>query len=281
MRLRIEQLASAELLDTLHKKVVAKYADLFPQDIPHFDDMPNDVVHRFRLREPALPMKARHYSCPRPQREHFKTLIEQHLAAGRIRPSSSPVSSPSFLLAKKDPSALPRWVNDFRLLNANTIPDVHPLPRIDDVLADCARGKYWAKIDMTNSFFQTKVHPDDVHLTAVTTPFGLYEWLVMPMGCRNAPATHQRRMFSALRPYIGSICHVYLNDIIIWSNSLSEHIKNIETVLNALRAHRLYCSPKKDVPFPHRARFFRPPHLSQRPPSLRRESRENPRLART
>jgi hypothetical protein len=66
---------------------------------------------------------------------------------------------------------------------------------------------------MTNSFFQTRMHPNDIHLTAVTMPFGLYEWLVMPMGLQNAPAIHQRRVVSALWPYIGKICHVYLNDI--------------------------------------------------------------------
>lgn len=59
--------------------------------------------------------------------------------------------------------------------------DSYPLPRIDSILADCGRGKVFSKMDMTNSFFQTIVHPDDVHLTAVSTLFGLYEWLVMPM----------------------------------------------------------------------------------------------------
>jgi len=76
---------------------------------------------------------------------------------------------------------------------------------------------------MTNSFFQTRVHLDDVHLTAISTPFGLYEWPVMPMGGCNAPATHQRRMTAALRHLIGKICHVYLDDIIIWSQTLDKH----------------------------------------------------------
>ena len=106
-------------------------------------------------------------------------------------------------------------MNDYRALNDNTIPNRHPLPSINSILSDCAKGKIWGKLDMTNSFFQTRVHPDNVPYTAVTTPFGLYEWLVMPQGGRNAPATHQRRMFNALRPLIGIICHVYLDDIII------------------------------------------------------------------
>ena len=89
------------------------------------------------------------------------------------------------------------------------------------------------------------VHLDDVKLTAVMTPFGLYEWVVMSMGCRNALATHQRRMNQALRKFIGKICHVYLNDIIIWSSSIAEHCENIQTILQALQNVDLYCSAKR------------------------------------
>jgi hypothetical protein len=161
-------------------------------------------------------------------------LLNEHVAAGRLRPSSSSFVSPTFLIPKKDPTALPRWVNDYRALNANTIPDNHPLPRVDEILRDCAKGKIFGKIDMTNSFFQTRIHPDDIKYTAIDTPKGLHEWTVMPQGGRNAPATHQRRMFIALRPLIGKICHAYLDDIIIWSQTVAEHVKNVKLVLDAL-----------------------------------------------
>ena len=89
---------------------------------------------------------------------------------------------------------------------------------------------------MTNLFFQTRVHPDDVHLTAVTTPFGLYEWTAMPQGLKNAPPIHQCRMNAALRPFIGKICHIYIDDIVIWSNTVREHVKHINIVMKALIA---------------------------------------------
>ena len=98
---------------------------------------------------------------------------------------------------------------------------------------------------MTNSFFQTKVHPDDIKWLATHTPWGLYEWMVMPMGVRNVPAVHQQRMTCALRHLIGKICHIYLDDIIIWSQTVEEHEKNVRLVLDALRQASLYCSPKK------------------------------------
>ncbi|THH11766.1 hypothetical protein EW146_g7926 [Bondarzewia mesenterica] len=196
------------------------------------------------------------YNCPRKYREAWHTLLQQHIANGRIRPSSSAFASPSFVIPKADPSALPRWVNDYREINKFTIPENHPLPRINDILADCAKGKIWGKMDMTNSFFQTRVHPDDIHLTAVTTPFGLYEWTVMPIGGRNAPATHQRRMSSALCPYIGKICHVYLDDIIIWSQTIEEHVQNVSLILQALCEASLYCSPKKTSLFLEELNFL-------------------------
>jgi hypothetical protein len=116
-------------------------------------------------------------------------------------------------------------------------------------LADCAKGKIWGKIDMMNSFFQTLVHPDHIKYTTTLTPFSLWEWVVMPMGMRNSPATHQRCVTLALKDYIGKICHVYLDDIIIWSNSLAEHQTNIALILEALRKAELYCSTKKSTLF--------------------------------
>jgi hypothetical protein len=127
--------------------------------------------------------------------------------------------------------------------------DRHPLPCVDDILADAGQGKIWSKLDMTDSFFHTKMDPDSIHLTAVTTPLGLYEWLVMPQGLRNALPVHQRRVTAALRPFLGIFAHIYLDDIIIWSNSLEEHTAHIKLVMDTLRKARLYCNSKKNRNF--------------------------------
>ena len=246
---RIEILAVWDDLERYEEEIRNEFKDRFPSDIPHVTRLPDDVYHRFRLKDPEKVIKCRSYPCPKKYRDAWKQRLDQHLSAGRIRESSSEYCSPSFLIPKADPTVLPRWVNDYRALNDNTIPDHYPLPRIETILSDCAKGSIWAKLDMTNSFFQTRVHPDDVKFTAVMTPFGLYEWVVMPMGCRNAPATHQRRMNQALRKYIGVICHVYLDDIVIWSNSVEEHRRNVRTILQALRDADLYCSTKKSQLF--------------------------------
>lgn len=183
-------------------------------------------------------------------------LIEQHSKAGQIHPLSSPYASPLFIIPKADISVLPHWVNNYRKLNKITVPDNYPLPCINDILADYAKGRIWGKIDMTNFFFQNLVHPDHVKYTAMLTPFGLWEWVVMPMGLRNSLATHQRWVTLALSNLIRRICHVYLDNIIIWSSTLAEHKANVAAVLEVLRAAHLYCSTKKSSLFTTQIHFL-------------------------
>ena len=219
---RMESLAFQELLREKDKKFKEEFSDRFPLRLPDTTkDLPTDIYHRVRLRDPNLVVKGRGYSAPKEYHDAWNKLLDEHFAAGRIRPSSEH-ASPAFCIpkykdGKPDLSRPPRWVNDYRELNSNTIRDNFPLPRVDETLADCGKGRIFGKMDMTNSFFQTRMHPDDIHLTAVRTPWGLYEWVVMPMEGCNAPSTHQRRMTAALRHLIGKMCHVYLDDIIIWS----------------------------------------------------------------
>ncbi|EDR02339.1 reverse transcriptase-RNase H-integrase [Laccaria bicolor S238N-H82] len=244
VRERIEVLAMQDSLLQKETELKNEYGTIF-EPIPHVNELPHEVVAEIHVKDAEKTIKSRSYPSPRKYKEAWQILIQQHLDAGRIRPSSSPCASPAFIVPKANPNVLPRWVNDFRQLNENTITDSHPLPRIDDILTDCAKGKIWATIDMTNSFFQTRMHPDHVHLTAVNTPLGLYEWLVMPMGLKNAPAIHQRRVTAALRHLLGKFCHIYLDDIVIWSNTVEEHEKNVRAVLQALCDARLYINPDK------------------------------------
>lgn len=245
IRSRVEILGFEAKLKKLDQEAKERYSERFPRDIPHVHKLPTDVLYRISLKDAHKTIATRNYQSPRKYKEAWRILIDEHLAAGRIQRSSSPHASPSFLVPKKDPNALPRWVMDYRQMNANTVKDAFPLPLIKDILADCAGAKFYAKIDMTNSFHQTRVDPSSVPYTAVSTPLGLFEWLVMPMGGSNAPSTHQRRMMSALHHLIGRICHVYLDDIIIWSNSLEEHTQNIALVMKALEDAHLFCSLKK------------------------------------
>jgi hypothetical protein len=129
-----------------------EFKDVF-EPIPHVEKLPKDIQACINLKDASKTIATRTYTCPCKFREAWKTLIQQHLNAGRIRPSSSAYASPAFIIPKRDPKVLLRWVNDYRQLNVNTVTDCHPLPRVDDILADCAKGKIWSVINMTNSFF--------------------------------------------------------------------------------------------------------------------------------
>lgn len=155
------------------------------------DKLPAEPVARIKLKDPNHVIKSCNYPCPHKWKESWHTLLQQHLDTGKIQPSSAPTGSGAFIIPKADPTVLPRWVNNYRQLNSNTVTDSFPIPCINEILADIGQGKVFATLDMTNSFFQTRMHPDDVKLTAVNTPWGLYEWVVMPMGIKNAPAIHQ------------------------------------------------------------------------------------------
>ncbi|EAL17161.1 hypothetical protein CNBN2070 [Cryptococcus deneoformans B-3501A] len=138
-----------------------------------------------------------------------------------------------------------RFLCDFRGLNSVTVKDRTPVPNIDDILQRAARGKVFAKLDLTDAFFQTLMHEPDIEKTAISTPWGLYEWVVMPQGACNSPATQQRRLNEALRNLISVCCEAYVDDIIIWGATDSDLAKNIRAVLTALRNSGFVCSPSK------------------------------------
>ncbi len=95
-----------------------------------------------------------------------------------------------------------------------------------------------------------------IPFTAVTTSFGLYEWLVMPQGMKNSPSVHQRRVNNALCDYLGKFCHIYLDNIIISSDTIEQHTKHIRLIMDALRIHQLYCNQKKSKFYLYEVEFL-------------------------
>src|SRR5258705_7646272 len=128
-------------------KLKKDFAPIFGP-LPHIREISTSFSARIRLKDPDKKICSRSYPSPQKYSKAWSILIQDFLDTGRIRPSNFPYASPAFLIPKADPTATPRWVNDYRQLNANTITDSFPLPRIDDILNDCAKGKIWAKIDM-------------------------------------------------------------------------------------------------------------------------------------
>ena len=118
--IRVETLAAQERLDQMLDVVKTKYSKVF-NPIPHVDELPTDVYCHIKLKDINKTFTTHSYSSPRKYKEAWATLIQQHLDAGRIRPSNSVHASPAFLVPKSDTAVLPRWVNNYRQLNANTM----------------------------------------------------------------------------------------------------------------------------------------------------------------
>lgn len=112
---------------------------------------------------------------------------------------------------------------DYRKLNEKTVDDRYPMPNITEILDKLGRCQYFTTLDLASGFHQIEVHPKDIEKTAFSVDGGLYEYLRMPFGLKNATATFQRVMDHVLRDLIGKCCLVYMDDIIVFSTSLQEH----------------------------------------------------------
>jgi hypothetical protein len=212
--------------------------------------------HKIILTNPNAMINKSRYSYPQKHLQLCCTLLDQHVDVGRIRRSSSQYASPSMIIPKKDPSALPKWVCDYRVLNNYTVKDRSPLPNVDELIQTVLSGNIFLILDQTNAFFQTRMREEDIPLRAVKTPWGLYEWIVMPMGLTNVPATHQARLEEALGELINAFCIVYLYDIVIFSETTESHKQHVRLVLDRLRCANLYCSPKKTQLFQPKVKFL-------------------------
>ena len=120
-----------------------------------------------------------------------------------------------------------------------TIDDKYPLPNIDSILDKLGKAQYFSSLDLAKGYHQIFVAPKDIEKTAFVTPTGLYEYVRMPFGLKNAPATFQRLINGILRDYINKICVVYLDDILIFSTTLQEHINSLELFFRKLSEHNL------------------------------------------
>ncbi|CAB0028373.1 unnamed protein product [Trichogramma brassicae] len=161
----------------------------------------------------------------------FKKLLDR----GIIRPSSSQWASPLHLVPK--PGNTWRITGDYRLLNARTQPDRHPLPIIEDLLQESV-GKVFSVVDLYKAFYQIPVAEEDISKTAATTPFGLFEFVGMPLGLRNSAQTFQRTMNYLLRDLDFVRC--YQDDILVLSASHEQHLQHLRELLTILKRARLF-----------------------------------------
>ena len=220
------------------RELLQKYPDVVSTGITHPHPL-HGISHS--IETTGRPVFAKACRLDPEKLQCAKKEFQELEAAGIIRRSNSPWSSPLHMVKKKDGSWRP--CGDYRRLNLATTPDQYPLPNMQDVAAKLHGCTVFSKVDLVKGYHQVPVAPGDVPKTAIVTPFGLFEYVYMPFGLRNAAQTFQRLMDRILGnlPYT----FVYLDDIIIFSSSTQEHTMHLEELFHRLQQNGLVINPAK------------------------------------
>ena len=218
-----QQQQSQQLLSDMQGEFPGVFAD------PEYPIKGRSVVYCIVLRpECGRPAAQRLLPLAQDELAELKKQITLFLESGRIVPSSSPYGAP-ILFAKKKDGGL-RLCIDYRGLNAQTIPDTFPLPRIDELLSRLQGARVFSKLDLRDGYHQVMVSPDDQHKTAFNCRYGSFEWRVMPFGLRNAPSTFQQLMHLVFYDLLDSCILVYLDDVLIYSEDELQHRVHLRRV---------------------------------------------------
>jgi hypothetical protein len=239
-------------------EILKCFDDVFPEDISGLP-IQRSVVHEINVTANAKPSRKPAYHLSVSEEEEVKRRISELLASEHIQPSQSPWAAPVLFAKKKDSgpgTAGLRFCIDYRGLNNVTQDDTYPLPKPDSLFARLQGAKVFSKLDLRSGYYQVQVEPGDVPKTAFITRYGLYEFVVMPFGLKNAPATFMRLMNDVLRDYVDKFVVVYLDDILIFSKNEEEHENHLRMVLLRLREHKLFAKLSKCAFFKEEIEFL-------------------------
>jgi hypothetical protein len=236
---------SAEQADLAARRdrIQTEFRDVFVTELPADRKLRDDVPETIPLEPGTAPVWTHGYRYSPREVDEMQRQIKEGVQNGTVQPSTSPYGAPILFVVKKDGSL--RMCVDYRRLNSKTIRNRYPLPRIEDLLDRLNGAQYFTTLDLKSGYHQIVLPPSDVPKTAFTTPFGHYEYKVLPMGLSNAPATFQSVMNKVLQPVLGVCALVYLDDVVIYSKNAEQHEQDVRRVLSILsRAEKLYANAK-------------------------------------
>ena len=219
------------------REMLKEFADVM-QDEP---GRTNLIEHRIEVNG-ARPVRQAPYRIPYAYRELVQEEMKEMEEKGVIEKSSSEWASPIVLVGKKDGSM--RLCVDFRRLNAVTQMDAYPMPRVDELIDKLGSACYITTLDLSRGYWQVPVPEESRPLTAFVTPFGQYQFRVMPFGLSGAPATFQRLMDQVKRG-LEEFCAAYLDDVVLFSTTWEDHLTNVRMVLGRLRQAGSTAKPRK------------------------------------
>jgi len=208
-----------------------------------------DVPKRTNLAECTIqlehdrPVRTRQYPLPFSQREKIKEEVDGLLKMGVVEPSSSPYSSPIVLVAKKDGNT--RFCIDFRKLNKIVVFDSEPMPDPEYLFAKIGWAKFFSKIDLSKGYYQIPMSEEDKAKTAFSTPQGSFQWTVMPFGLKTAGAIFSRMMRKLLRPLDPKEVDNFMDDILVATETLEQHIECLDQLFCRLKEASLSARPSK------------------------------------
>ena len=182
--------------------------------------------------------------------EELNKMLEKKI----VEPSTSAWGSPIVLVRKKDNSV--RFCIDYRKLNDITTKDAYPLPRIEDNLDALQGSKLFTTLDLASGYWQVQMAEEDKPKTAFSTKYGLYQFNVMPFGLCNAPGTFERLMETVLRGMQWERAVLYLDDIIIFSRDVQEHMERLKEIFQRLKTANLTLKPTKCKFFQKQVEFL-------------------------
>ncbi|GFT45979.1 transposon Tf2-6 polyprotein [Trichonephila clavipes] len=227
--------------DSVYHELLRKFPDITKPPRPD-QEIKHSVIHYIETNSRPVTAKARRLA---PDRLRIaKAEFENMITLGHMRPSKSNYASPLHMVPKKDST---EWqpVGDYRALNAQTIKDNYSVPNILDFTSNLHGTKIYSHIDLVKAYHQIPINPDDVHKSAIITPFGLFESTRMQFGLCNAAATFQRFIDEVLRnlPFV----FAFVDDILVASSSPEEHLQHLQILFTRLQQYGLSLKPSKCI----------------------------------
>ncbi|GBG88512.1 hypothetical protein CBR_g47983 [Chara braunii] len=212
-------------------RLLDEFADIFESPTGVVPDRP--MSHEIILEAGVVPPKGCIYRMSEEELEVLCAQLDDLLTNGWIRPSSSPYGAPVLFVWKKNKDL--QLCIDYRKLNAQTVKNAGPLPRIDDLLERLGSAKYFSKLDLKSGYHQISIRSNDRYKSAFKMRYGHFEWVAMSFGLTNTPATFQAAMTNEFHAMLDRFVLVYLDDILVYSRTLKDHLGHLRRVLETLR----------------------------------------------